>query len=223
MSGASGRGIDNPSPDLPFNTMTLPAGTELHRIHNGRFGATSFNPGAPIDPAAGNTGSRFAPFQSGGSFIPTLYAGDSLGVAAYETVFHDIDPAEPFKTVSMSQLSALHYSVVTLASDIVVTRLFGPDLKKLMLTRRDLIDCPASEYARTRQWAQAIHEAPASPCGMAWTSRQFDEGRAYMLFGTSLSSSQLLVSSSVTIVNDAGTLEAVRKLGELAGITIVHS
>lgn len=223
MSGPTGGGIDNPSPDLPYNTMTLPAGTKLHRIHNDRWGPATFNPGALIDPTNGNTGSRFAPFQSGGQFVPTLYAGDSLGVAALETVFHDINPAEPFKTVSMSQLSALHYSVVTLIADIEVTRLFEPDLKKLTLTRRELIDCPASEYVRTRTWSKAIYESPFNLCGMTWTSRHFDEGRAYMLFGPPRLSSRLQITSSISIVNDAGTLEAVRNLGELAGVTVVHS
>lgn len=223
MNGRPRPAIDHPSPSLAFNAATLAAGTILHRIHHERWAPTGFNPGAPIDPAKGVTGSRFAPFQSGGNFIPTLYAGDSLGVAAFETVFHNIDPRARFKTVSMSQLSPLVYSVVTVTADIEVTRLFEPDLKKIALTRRDLIDCPESEYPRTRPWATAIYESLGEPAGMIWTSRQFDEGRACMLFGRPGIPAPLDRQSSVSIVNDAGTLEALRKLGEIAGVTVVHS
>lgn len=130
MSKLPDRGIGHPAPDLEFNTMTLPAGTEIHRIHNGKWGASGFNPGASIDPKIGNVGSRFAPFKSAGAFIPTLYGGDSLGCAAFETIFHDIDPLAKFKTVSMSSLSSLKYSVLTLTKDVEATRLFSPDLKR---------------------------------------------------------------------------------------------
>lgn len=223
MSRPPKRGIEHPSPDLPYNSHSLPAGTELHRIHNRRFGPVSFNPGAPVDPEAGNPGSRFAPIMSAGSFVPTLYAGDSVGVAAFETIFHDIDPEEPFRTVSMSQLSSLDYSVLTTTRELVLTSLFQPDLKKLGLARRDLIDCPASQYHLTRPWSEAIHDAPQRSAGLIWTSRQFDEGRACMLYGTGEQAADLELVSSVQIVNDAETLETIRELGERAGISIVHS
>ncbi|MHA6316227.1 RES family NAD+ phosphorylase [Altererythrobacter sp. CAU 1778] len=217
------RAIENPSPDLGFNYANLGSGLQIHRIHNGKFGPTEFNPGAAIDIKNGKIGSRFAPFRSGGRYIPTLYGGASLGCAAFETIFHDIAPDARFKTVSMSQISALHYSVIELVRDIQVTKLFSADLKKLSLARGELIDCPASSYSTTRPWAQAIYEAPGSSAGMMWMSRQFDEDRAYMFFGDHQVAPLFDTVTSVSIINDAAALEAVRELGERAGITIVHS
>ncbi len=223
MSAGPSRPIDSPASDLPFNTRLIKSGTEIHRIHNEKWQPDAFNPGASIDSAAGNVGSRFAPIRSRGRFVPTMYGANSLGCAAFETIFHDIDPAARFKTVSMSALSSLRYSVLTLNEELQLTPLFTPDLKKLSLERRDLIDCPALHYSITRPWAAAIHDSPRSPAGLIWASRQFDEDKAYMLFGTRIDHSYLTVARSVSIVGHAETLEQLRQFGERAGITIIHS
>jgi ABC-type multidrug transport system fused ATPase/permease subunit len=84
-----------PSPFPNINTQTITKGTVLHRTHGAGFRSAQFNPcmGQPT---------RFAPFNDpSGACVPTLYAATSREAAAFESIFHDIEPAAAFKTVRL--------------------------------------------------------------------------------------------------------------------------
>ena len=55
-------------------------------------------------------------------------------------------------------------------------------LRKLGISRKDLIECDASQYAETRTWALALHDQYPNAEGLTWTSRQADPARAFVLF-----------------------------------------
>ncbi len=212
MSGA-GR-VPAPPASLDCNIYTLQAGTVIHRIHDKRFGPTDFNPGLGS--------SRFAPFQIGGTPIPTAYAGTTRDCAIFESIFHDIEPDAPFKSVYWSQLEQLADTELRLERDIPLAALFSADLLKWKVARADLIDTPKSTYAETRAWPPAIHAAKQSPHGMAWTSRKFDEAAALMLFGDRVPAHELTVLRSARVTLDRDTLEAVHALALRAGIDIIR-
>ena len=74
-------------PSVGTFVVTFEAGALLERIHDRNYRPNEFNPcnGAPP---------RFGPIQDlQGDCVPSLYAGDTLESAIYETIFHDI-PAE---------------------------------------------------------------------------------------------------------------------------------
>lgn len=87
-----------PEPPSPFpgiNTHTIAKGAILHRTHAVGFRPAEFNPcqGQPT---------RFAPFEdAAGRCVPTLYAATSREAASFESIFHDIEPNAPFKTVRL--------------------------------------------------------------------------------------------------------------------------
>ncbi|WP_262031513.1 RES family NAD+ phosphorylase [Microvirga sp. Mcv34] len=193
--------------------MVLDAGRTIHRLHDQRFGATTFNPGFGA--------TRFAPISSGdGSTIPTSYAGTSFACAAFESVFHDIDPVAPFKTVTMRAISALMYSEIRLIRDLRLARLFEPDLNRWGHSRRNLIHTPSSTYPATRLWSAAIHDCDHTLDGMIWTSRKYDPEQVLLLFGTRVASEDLEVIASTHIASSAAWLEEIRALGKRADIVL---
>jgi hypothetical protein len=206
-----------PAPPTPLvcHAEIVTAGTPLHRLHDKRFAADAFNPGLGS--------SRFAPIEApGGTPIPTLYAAQSFECAAFESLFHGVNPRAEFKTISWSKVDALRYSILTLRRDLKLASLFTPDLMRWRRTRAQIIDTPASAYAGTRAWSLAIHEARARPDGMIWTSRKYDEHWAMMLFGTRVSASDLSIDSTVEVTTDPKALAALRVLAKRADVTIVR-
>lgn len=204
-----------PSPFPKINQRTVKAGTELHRNHLSSFGATQFNP-------CMGQATRFAPFRdSNGQCVPTLYAATSREAAAFESVFHDIDPAAPFKTVLLSTIERRSVSIVAPKRDLVLAGLFAPDLKVWGLSRTDLIETPKSSYADTVSWAQALHGAAPDIDGLVWTSRQCDPEQCVILFEDRVPEDDLDIEECVAIASNAGLLLELRDYGQRAGITII--
>ncbi|RWI16726.1 MAG: RES domain-containing protein [Mesorhizobium sp.] len=204
--------VPSPPPSPVCNILALPAGTELHRVHSRDRRAHEFNPGFGS--------SRFAPFKSAGKEVPTMYLGTSFGCAAYESIFHDIDPSAAFKSVPMSKVDECACSVVKIDRDLKLGRLFEPDLNKWTVTRQTLIDTPPSSYVSTRIWAQAIHDANPTLDGMIWTSRRFDEDQCLILFGTRVDQSSIDVVSTGEFASSPLLLDHLVDLGRLSGIVL---
>jgi RES domain len=202
-----------PSP-LECNVLTFPAGTIVHRIHDSGLGAEQFNPGIKGD-------SRFAPIKTAdGTQIPTSYAATTYGCAAFETVFHDIDPKELFKSVAWTRIEKLSYSTLEFSRDIRLARFFSADLMKWNCLRTQLIDTPPTTYPQTRRWSMAVHASDNTIDGMVWTSRKYDEEKAMLLFGTRVKPGDLVAKSSVVIVSDARALGDLHALAKMSGILI---
>jgi hypothetical protein len=207
-----------PRPPWPFpkiNTRKIAQGTALHRNHLSSFRATQFNPcmGQPT---------RFAPFNDrSGNCVPTLYAATSREAAAFESIFHDIDPAAVFKTVRLATVEHRSASIVAPKRDLLLASLFSPDLKAWGLSRTDLIETPKSTYAEIASWAQALHHANAYIDGLIWTSRQCDPDQCVILFDDRLPEYQLEIVESIEAGSNAGLVLELRAFGARAGITII--
>ena len=203
-----------PPLSLHCNLYKLAAETLLHRIHDKRFEPLAFNPGL------GN--SRFAPFMTGGTSIPTAYCATSLDCAIFETIFHDIEPPAKFRSVRWSSIETLVYSTIKLKIDLELASLFSADLIRWGVARDQLIDTPKSTYPLTKAWSPAIHNSPQKPAGMIWTSRKFDEEKVMMMFGDRVNLVDLATVSSVSIVSDTAVLSSVYNLSRRAGIDIIR-
>ncbi len=204
-----------PPPPHPVECHVVPvsAGTVLHRIHDAQFEPAEFNPGLGS--------SRFAPIAPGhGNQVPTCYAASGFPCAAFETVFHDIDPTARFKSVSIARVATLVYSQLAPSRDLRLASLFEIDLNRWGYSRRQLIDTPASTYASTRLWSAAIHQSDPSIDGMIWTSRRDDQQRAMLLFGDRVAPHDLTVIATERIASSPLWLGTLRDLGARAGIVL---
>jgi len=154
----------------------LPAGTALSRVHQDRFGSTSFNP-VPSDVLYG--GGRFdATADDPHGFI---YAALDDGPALAETLMRDIPgddrgyrflPKKHWKGRELSRLTT------TVALSLVALRT-GTDLGGIGQDAW-LTNCDADEYPHTRDWCRWLREQDPTTHGAAWLSKR-DPGETVLI------------------------------------------
>lgn len=223
MSSESGRSeIRTAAPSLPEPPLAegleplihlWPGGDPLLRCHDSRFGATEFNPGL----GAG----RFHPLaNAAGESIPTLYGSATFQGALSETVFHDV----PFRGANrrLRQAGLLPLVVSTLAAgrDLRLAQLHGHGLRRLQVSRGELIEVEAADDPRTRRWAEALHRCGARPDGLVWVSRLHDTSLAVVLFGDRVAREELEVVEAPLPLAWGPGLEKVRQAAEAADILL---
>lgn len=158
QAGQDGAG-DMPLPysgHLKTTTMQLKAGSVLYRVHQQQYAADQFNPGV-----AGNA--RFSPIcNAAGEAIPTLYGGVTQDCAMMETVFHDVSFAPGLKTYDKTKLVGQVLSTLEVSEDLQLLDLASVPLRKLGISRKELINTEKDRYPGTRKWAEAF---PKNFCG----------------------------------------------------------
>ncbi|MGE8452505.1 MAG: RES family NAD+ phosphorylase [Pseudomonadales bacterium] len=108
---------DQPPVTLHVSHFILPAGTLLHRVHQGRFGATEYN-------ATERGNARFSPIAiAAGAIVPTLYAGSTFHCAVMETAFHDVSYSSGLETFQQKRLNGLKHSVIRTAQGLILVDL----------------------------------------------------------------------------------------------------
>lgn len=156
-------------------TATWNAGRSLFRVH-GRTRADTFNPGYGRG--------RFHPIRdSRGVPIPTLYASDEIDGALSEVPFRGVTASGG--GIHRSSLESLFLSRLVSEIDLQLVDLTGLALRRLGVTRDQLVEVPARRYRDTARWAEALHQACADAHGLMWVSRQCDTAKAVVLFGLS--------------------------------------
>ena len=197
--------------DAP-NVQELTSGELLHRVHIGAFPGNAFNP-------CQGGATRFAPIRDEqGRCIPSLYAGDTVKSAIYETVFHDIPLNAALKTVPRVVVENRTHSTLLVQRTLRLANLRGPDLMKWGLRREALIGSLPTQYARTALWAKAIHDR-FDVDGLIWTSNLCDPHAALLLFGDRVAAADLAVTGA-RMGTDGSFLADVRKAGKRGEIVI---
>lgn len=211
-----GSAIPTPGDGLRLSLIEWPQGQLLHRVHQDKYLATQFNPGTQ-----GNA--RFSPIQDEkGKPIPTLYGGTSRDCAMMETVFHDVPHVAGFKSYDKKKLLGQVHSTVLLNAPLVLVDLASVPLRKLGVTRKQLIDTEKDQYSVTRLWAAAIYQQCPQAQGLCWVSRQDDSARAVMLFGDRVAKSALKAQGpSHSLSEDPASYDAVLDLAKRIGVLIV--
>jgi hypothetical protein len=204
----------NPFPD-DLHTITLPKGSELHRIYSPAFAGNAFNPThAKLN--------RFSPIcDARGEVVPVLYAASSRAGAIYETLFHDAAVKDSrHKALPLKSLSK-HYGTWIIQRPLTLATLHAPDLARFALTIDQLTATNAMYYPRTARWAEAIHRAHAGVEGLEWTSYRAGPERAYVLFGDRVNSADLVsTGNEVLIPKDANLYREVVNCGARVGVRI---
>lgn len=210
---------ESPSPHaglLKTTLYRLSKGTVLHRVHQQQYAAEQFNPGLQ-----GNA--RFSPIQDpDGHPIPTMYAGVTKNCAMMETIFHDVSFVPGLKTYDKSKLEGQVHSTLEVLEDLELVDLASVALRKLGITRKELIDTEKNQYPTTRQWAEKIYQQCPTAQGLIWISRQDDSARAMMFFGDRITPKYLSQSGeSLSLINDAETYDDVLELADKLDVLIV--
>ncbi len=207
-----------PAPqDKLHATLTLLAkGEVLHRVHQSKYQADQFNPGVH-----GNA--RFSPIQNEhGKPIPTMYGGTTMACALMETVFHDVPHTAGFKSFDKDKLVEQVHSTIQVEQEFQLVDLASVPLRKLGVTRKQLIDTEKDQYPATRKWAEAIHRQCPQAQGLSWVSRQDDSARAVVLFGDRIPAGALRPNgNSRSPLDDGDIYDAVLDLADRIGVNIV--
>ncbi|AJE23643.1 RES family NAD+ phosphorylase [Azotobacter chroococcum] len=205
-----------PPASLHTTLTELPSGKVLHRVHQDKYRADQFNPGVQ-----GNA--RFSPIlDKQGNAIPTLYGGTTIDCALMETVFHDVPHTAGFKSFDKGKLAGQVHSTVEVVQPLQLVDLASVPLRKLGVTRKQLIDTEKDQYPATRKWAEAIHSQCPEAQGLSWISRQDDSARAVVLFGDRIPDGVVLHRGpSVSLLEDGNTYDSVLDLADRIGVHIV--
>jgi len=205
-----------PPAKLHATFTTISHGELLHRVHLRRYQADHFNPGIQ-----GNA--RFSPIKDAdGQPVPTLYGGTTMECALMETVFHDVAHTAGFKSFDKAKLREQVHSMLKLAQPLHVIDLASVPLRKLGVTRKQLIDSGKEQYPATRKWAEAIHHQCPQAQGLLWVSRQDDTARAVILFGDRIPAGTLEPEGqSRSLLDNSETYDAVLDLADRIGVNIV--
>lgn len=200
-----------PRPPLAVELERLAAGIELVRVHHASFGPTQFNPTAR--PPA-----RFRPF--GDPTVPTLYAGTDVDTAIAEGVFHDV-PIRRARQLPRAAVNQRVLSRIAATRDLTLIALHGYGLQRLGVTHGQLIEPPASAYAWTAEWGEALHAADPSADGLVWMSRRFTGRPAYMLFGDRITDADLTTTADPLPLWHGPGLELIEEAAMRADIALL--
>ena len=187
----------------------------LWRVYPKKFGAGGFN-----RMALGNA--RFSPLEVAGRIVPTLYAGSTLDVALMETVWHDAPtPSNGFHLVLNEATETRRVGSLKPSAPLRLVDLTTVGLRRLGLTRADVIDSSQPDYPVTRQLGAWLYVNKPDAQGICWISRQNDEGRAVVLFKPRMGTVKLVANTKDEIFTDGPHLDAVLTLAERMGAAVM--
>ena len=193
-------------PDQPDPLVeTWPTTVRLFRIHHQHFRPAEFNRG----PRPAGRSSFF-----GSPLIPVVYCAASQEVAVAETLFRDI-PLAGGRLTADAYLSRV-MSVLRPTQDLRLAQ-----LHRLGISAKDLTDTEAFHYPRTAGWAEAIHRN-TDVDGLMWTSRQWNNAKALVLFGDRLAEHELTVEvAGRRVFADPVDFEWLAALGQSVHIAVI--
>lgn len=205
-----------PATTLHVTLTLLAKGEVLHRVHQDKYQPDQFNPGVH-----GNA--RFGPIQDDqGRAIPTLYGGTTVECALMETVFHDVPHTAGFKSFDKGKLTGQVHSAVQVSQPLHLVDLSSVPLRKLGVTRKQLINTEKDQHPATRKWAEAIHGQYPEVQGLSWVLRQDDSARAVVLFGDRIPDCALNPQgASRSVTEDSTVFDTVLALADRIGVAIV--
>ena len=157
--------------------------------------------------------------------MPLWYGAGDQGGAISESVFHDVpfDALDP-RVLRVSFASRL-LSPVRTTHPLDLIDLTSEGLRRLRLTRAELIESNAAQHGWTCERGAELRAAAPWAQGLVWVARQHDRSLAYVLFGGRIPAGSLEddIDAGGPIPLGAGVgLELVEDLANRCGITIAE-
>lgn len=113
-------------------------------------------------------------------------------------------------------------SVLAPIRDLTLVQLHGYGLRRLEVSRAELIENGADQYEQTTRWARALHACGDQIDGLVWVSRQHDTSLALVLFGDRVKRADLeVIDPPLPLYLDAGFVE-VQRAAEQAAIAVLE-
>jgi hypothetical protein len=187
-------------------------------VFDTRRAPQAFNPGTT--PPEIKT--RFA-FFSGldGRTVGVAYGAESVEAAICETVFHDVPLKRGPRQVVIPRLSPLGLVALCPRRDLSLIELFGSGLPRLGVRADQLTATGPNVYAKTVEWAKALHAAVSGADGLVWMSCRFNVAKALVLFADRVSSSELAVDGAVHPLISGEGRRFVNEAADRADIDLV--
>jgi RES domain len=189
------------------------AGRAIVRCHDSAFGATEFNRTA--------SEGRFRPVRSKGRIVGTVYGAQDDAGAIAESVFRPVPVGTAVRLVGRGRLVPIMISTLAINRTLRLASLHGNGLRRIGASHAQLIDSEADQYPALAAWGQALHDCPATPDGVVWRSRHFDDSYAFLLFGDRVRRHEVQVVEPPLPLAVGRGLERVMELAEQADITII--
>ncbi len=184
------------------------------RCHDARFGVTEFNRTA--------SEGRFRPLRRKGRIVGTIYAAADHAGAVAEHVFRPVPVAASVRQVRRARLVPVMISTLASTRTLRLASLHGHGLRRVGASRAQLIDSEADQYPLLAAWGQALYDCPATPDGIVWRSRHYDDSYSFLLFADRVRRTELALLEPPLPLAVGQGLEHVLRLAEQANITIVE-
>jgi RES domain len=185
------------------NHVRWPAGRPFVRGHGTHHGALALNSTPTVR--------RFRPITDAGAVVPTAYGAETGTIALAETVLRRA--AASTGVLHHVEVRGLSLAKVSFRHDLDLIQLNGLGLRKLGLTRDEVID--------TANLAQVLYDANPDAQGIVWTSRQSDDGDAFILWGTRLDTSDASVLEGPLALDEVQGFQLVQRTCEQLGVLLV--
>lgn len=188
-----------------------PAGKPFARAFTLKNGPIAFNPTA--------TPARFRPVYDARAAVRTAYGAQTDAITLAETVLRRAAGVGD-RVLHVSELDGLGLVVARFAHELVLVQLNGLGLRKLKLTRGDMIDTGPDAYPQTAALAQQLHDAHPDAHGIVWTSQQCDDGDAFVLWATRLDPAAAEILSGPLALRSAPGVQLVAGVAEACGVLL---
>ena len=193
------------------------APSSWYRVHGAALNGTSFNP-SPWSNA------RFSTLKRADStVVPVLYAADTVEGALMETVFHEAPTPSAGAHLRRSEIADknLVLSEIRTTMPLQMIDLTSTGLRRVGLTRPQVVDTDATAYPTTQALARHLYSACPTVCGIQWMSRQLDRSRAVMLFADRVLSGSITLAAPSRSVLDSEVEEQILDLVEALGMRLL--
>lgn len=173
--------------------VDLPADTLLHRLQPKIYGSDEYNPTSKGD-------ARFSPIRdAAGDIIPTIYAAETFECAICKIILRSpdallTDPKTGMPTlqiVSPDDFKDYAHSELRTTQPLKLVDLTIAGQRRIGVDNNALLAGPKSSYPETRAWAEQIHASCPDAQGISYTSFQYGDDRAVVLFGDRVSDGAL--------------------------------
>lgn len=212
--------VPDPPEDLikRANISSWPSRKRLFRCHDSSLSGDIFNPRF-------GRGGRFHWFEDvDGNQVPILYAASTYEGAIAETILRNV-PLQGRRTLYRKDYQGRVICQLSLDSTatLALVQLHDPGLLRLGIRPKNLTETNSYHYARTANWARAVHHQLRHAQGLVWMSGRFNTAYAIVLFGDRVDQGTLrIVPQSPEAVDSGAGLERLVDLARSADITVAR-